>query len=311
MKKWITILSGILVLQLILIITINLSGDDYSAFQAEEKLLSFDINTVNQLHINDGTDSVVLEKRDGNWLLPETWDYPANKTALAKLLDTFSVLSKGWPVATSASAADRFKVAENDFERKVSFLIDEQTQATLYIGTSPGFRKVHVRLDKEDNIFNVALESWEASAQTDYWLKKDILALDAADIDQLTLADFVLNRSNLTLEPSNLSDHESPDSDAISRLINNLTGLQIQSVNGVKEDKDYQLDNPSLEINLTLKNGDKLNYKFSKPKEENSHYFLKRSDLPYYFTVADVSVKTLEEVERSQLVQERNEDEDE
>ena len=70
MKKWIFILSGLLAIQLILTAAVTLTGEDYEAFQAEEKVLSFDKKEVDGLRIEDGTDSVSLKKQEGKWLLP-------------------------------------------------------------------------------------------------------------------------------------------------------------------------------------------------------------------------------------------------
>ncbi len=251
---------------------------------------------------------MTLEKQDGQWILPETWHYPVNTDTLTRLLNTLSALNKGWPVATTSGVAERFKVAKNDFERKISFLICGQEQATLYIGTSPGFRKTHVRLNGDDHIFAVALESWEASAQADEWLKKDSLWINVPDIERIAMADVVLTRSDLTLQPDDLAEQEKPDTAAISNLTHRIAGLQIQSVLGIEDREDYQLDKSVFEIDVTLKNGDSFNYRFSKPDAENSHYILKRSDLPYYFTVADFSVNALRETERHTLVQEDSDD---
>ncbi len=49
----------------------NLSGDDYGAYQSDEKLLPFDIETINRLRFDDGTQHVILEKQDDGWVLPE------------------------------------------------------------------------------------------------------------------------------------------------------------------------------------------------------------------------------------------------
>ncbi len=308
MKKWITVLGGLLVFQLVLVAAVNLSGDDYSAFQAEEKLLAFNVETIDRLKLESGDQRVMLEKQDDRWVLPETWNYPADTDAVIRLLNTLSALSKGWPVATTSGAAERFKVAKNDFERKITFLNGDQEQATLYIGTSPGFRKAHVRLDGDDHIFAVALESWEVSAQADYWLKKDILRISPIDIDRIVMADVVLTRSDLTLQPEDLAEQEAPDTAAIDSLIHRFAGLQIQSVLGGEDSEDYQLDKPVLEIDVTLKHGDVFNYRFSKPDAESGYYILKRSDLPYYFTVAEFSVNALRETERRTLVREDSDD---
>ena len=303
MKQWITILTALLAFQLVLVIAMNLSGEDYDAYQSDEKLLPFDIETINRLRFDDGNQHVILEKQDDGWVLPEIWGYPVNADALGKLLKTLSTLSKGWPVATTPGAAERFRVAENNYERKVSFMNGEQVQAMLYIGTSPGFRKAHARLNGNHDIFVITLESWETSAQADHWLKKDILQINSKTIDRLVMNDVVLTRSDQTLQPDDLAEHEQPNTEAINSLINRLAGLQIQSVSGTVDKEDVQRNEPVLEIDLTLAQGGSLKYRFFKPEEAGGHYSLERSDLPYYFTVAAFSVDALREAERSTLVQ--------
>lgn len=311
MKKWITILAGLLALQLVLAVAFNVSEEDYGSFQADEKLFALDFETIDRVQFDDGSQSVTLEKQDGQWVLPETWNYPVNSDALVQLMDTLSALNKGWPVATSPGAAERFKVAKNVFERKISFWSEAERQTTLYVGTSPGFRKVHVRLEGNDPIYAVVLENWKTSAQTDDWLKKDILKIDATDIEQLSMAGFVLIRSDQTLQPKDLSEDEKPNPDTIDSLVNSLAGLPIESVQGIEGNEGFPMDEPKLTINVVLKNDDKFDYEFFKPEEESSHYFLKRSDLPYYFTVAEPSINTLLETKRGRLIQESSDNEQE
>ncbi|RLA22027.1 MAG: hypothetical protein DRQ63_13185, partial [Gammaproteobacteria bacterium] len=62
MKKWILILSGLLSAQLVLAVVLNLTGEDYGAFQAEERLLSFNSQAVDGLRIAAGNDSLVLKQ---------------------------------------------------------------------------------------------------------------------------------------------------------------------------------------------------------------------------------------------------------
>lgn len=306
MKKWIGILGGLLALQLVLVVAMNLADDDYDAFEADEKLLPFNAEAANRLQFDDGTQHVTLEKQDGQWVLSDTWNYPADTDALNKLMKKLSALNKGWPVATTSGAAERFKVADKDFDRKITFMSGDKKKAVLYIGTAPGFRQAHARLKGDDDIFVVAVESWEISAQPDHWLRKDILRINPQDIDRLAMADFVLTRVDQTLQPDNLSEYEKPDSDAINNLVGRLTGLQIQSVLGIEGSENseaYQLSEPVLEIDFTLKQGESIHYRFSKSVYDSNHYILKRSDLPYYFSIADFSVDGLKETGRSALVE--------
>ena len=95
MHKWISILGGLLVVQLALALAVHLTGEDYASLQAQEKLLAFDRQAVDGLRIADGEDSLLLKRRDGKWLLPDSGNFPANQRSVAQLLDRLSTLKKG------------------------------------------------------------------------------------------------------------------------------------------------------------------------------------------------------------------------
>lgn len=50
---------------------------------AGDPLIAFDLNSVGELHIQRGQDDVLLVVRDGRWVLPSAFDYPANFNRLA------------------------------------------------------------------------------------------------------------------------------------------------------------------------------------------------------------------------------------
>ena len=306
MKKLIFVLSGLLAVQLVMAVAMNLSSDDYDAFKPQEKLLAFDRKAVDGLRIEDGKNSVLLEKHDGEWRLPQSDGFPANTANVERLLDTLAGLQKGWPVATTAAAARRFKVADDQFERKLSLLSNGKTLAVLYVGTSPGFRKVHVRADKQDDVFAVALNTWDANASTDDWIDKAVLTFSADDITRVDMPGFVLQRDGDKLRVAELTDKEETNAKAAAALLDKLAGLRIQSLLGKDAKPEYQQDKPELEFKVTRKQGDVLSYRISKPKE-GAYYVLKRSDMADYFKVAEYAVKPLKETARDKLVQNRPE----
>lgn len=299
MKKWIPILTGLLIVQLVLALSLNLAGEDYGAFEPQEKLLAFDEKAVDELRIEDGEMSVVLHKRDDQWLLPESGDFPADQSAVDQLLVTLSRLPKGWPVATTAGAAQRFEVDEENFQRKLTLLDQDQVQAVLYVGTSPGFRKVHVRPAGEEAVYAVDFNTWQATAQADDWIDKDILKLNAAEVQRVEMPDFVLQREGERLQV--VDQAEQTDAQEVRSLVGKLAGLRIQSLLGSEAKSEYQEEEPELEFKVTLKDGEILTYRFFKP-EEGFYYVLKRSDLDPYFKVAEFMVKPIQEVQRENLV---------
>ena len=307
MKKWIFILSGLLAAQLVLAAVLNLAGEDYGTFQAEEKLLSFNVQTVNGLRIEDGTDSLVLKRQDGKWLLPESGNFPAGQPDVQRLLDRLAALEKGWPVAKTRSAARRFTVDEEQFERKLTLSADDDVQATLYVGSSPGIRQAYVRSGGANEVFAVDFNTWEANANEDDWIDKGVLTLDESAVGRLEMSGIILQRQDGRLQVMNLEENEQTNVEASSTLLGKLAGLRVQSLLGTEAAPEYRQDVPALEVRMTREGGEVLDYRFSKP-ENAAYYVLKRSDLDYYFEVAEYMVDPIRETSREKLMQDATEE---
>lgn len=308
MKKWISILSVLLIIQFAVAIAVNISVEDYGAFEAKEELLTLGDQQVDGLHIQDGENSVLIGRQDGEWVLPESGDFPARQQAVKELLDKLAALEKGWPVATTSGAARRFKVHEDEFERKLTLKSGEEELTRLYVGTSPGFRKVHVRPASEDAVYAVSLNTWEASATADDWIDDQVVVLDEKALTRVEMSDFSLQRKGEALEVTDLGEGEETDEEEAAKLVRALTGLRIQSVLGTEPRPEFKQDAPQIEIKVSREEGDDLTYRFSKPEEE-SHYVLKRSDVDHFLKIAEFSMKPIEEAAREKLVRKKDESE--
>ena len=307
MKKWIFILSSLLAAQFILTATVNLTDEDYEAFQAEEKVLSFDEKEVDSLRIEDGTDSVLLKKQEGKWLLPESGNFPANQSSVEQLLGNLAIMKKGWPVAKTRSALRRFQVDEEQFARKLVLLSGDEAQATLYVGTSPGFRKVYIRPADGDEVLAVEFNTWDAGAKADHWIDKDVLTLDESDVERVEMPSVTLQWEDGKPQVAILGEKEQTNEKESRSLLGKLAKLRIQSLMGTGAKPEYQQDKSAFEVKITRKGGEILNYRFSK-SEGASYYILKRSDLDHYFKVAEYSVNPIKKTTREQLVQARTEE---
>ena len=307
MKKWIFILSGLLAVQFTLTAAVNLTSEDYEAFQAEEKVLSFDEKKVDGLRIEDGTDSVSLKKQEGKWLLPESDDFPANQSSIERLLGNLATLKKGWPVTKTRSAVRRFKVDEKQFERKLVLLSGDEAQATLYVGTSPGFRKVYIRPADGDEVLAVEFNTWDAGAKADHWIDKDVLTLDESDVERVEMPSVTLQWEDGKPQVAILGEKEQTNEKESRSLLGKLAKLRIQSLMGTGAKPEYQQDKSAFEVKITRKGGEILNYRFSK-SEGASYYILKRSDLDHYFKVAEYTLNPIKETTREKLVQATSEE---
>jgi hypothetical protein len=302
MKQWISILSGLLVAQLVLAVAVKVSDQDYGAFEAKEKLVAFAEQKVDRLLIEDGKTGVTLKSSAGRWVLPDEGDFPAAQKRVDELLDKLAGLEKGWPVATTSSASRRFKVAEDEYERKLTLFSGDEVVARLFIGTSPGFRKVHLRPDGEEAVFVAEFNTWEVDAQADGWVDKDLLKLDEADLEQIVIAGkLTLQNRQGELQLVGMKEKESTNVEEARKLVSKLSELRIQSLKAEEESAAYQQKDPDLQTEVTLKDGKQLSYRFF-IIEDKSLYILKRSDMDRYFEVASYLVDPLKEVSREKLV---------
>ncbi len=303
MNRWIIGLGGLLVVQLVLAMLLNMGKEPYAAFTPEEKLAAFEPALVDTVRIEAPKKEVVLKKGEGGWKLPELDDFPADRQKVSSLLDTLAALKKGWPVATTSSAATRFKVADEEFERHLTLYQGEKKLADLYFGTSPGFRKVHARVAGENEIISVPFSLFDAEAEPDRWIDRKVLSLDKEKITRIELPDILLERKEGTWQLAGLKPEEQTAVNEVDRLVGKLAGLSIESVFDNEEEPEPEKDAEPLKVSVTLEGDKRLEYTFRKLK--GGSYLLQRSDQPKRFKVAEWEVRPIQEAERRKLVEEK------
>lgn len=302
MKKMIVLLSGVLVAQLVLAVIVFVSGEEYGAYETEEKLLVFDVNAVDRIQIEDGSNSAILIKQADKWVLPELNDFPAGQHNVQQLLDKLAVMKKGWPVATTSGASRRFKVDEDEFERKLTLSTNGNPLGQLYIGDSPGFRKVHVRNSGDAEVFAVDFNTWEASADSGDWIDKRILTFSADNLLRAEMPDFVLQREDGELQLADLTDQEEVNRQAVQTLVNHLSGLQIDSVLDEENKPESSTDDADFKLKVTLDPDETLAYYFFKQPDEEPYFLLKRSDFEDYFKITEFHVNAIKRTTRDKLL---------
>lgn len=305
MKKWITILSALLTLQIALAAGLFVNRDRYGAFVTEEKMIVYDVKEVDALEIEDGEKRKLVLKRESDvWTIPAIDGFPADKNAVERLLEKLEGLEKGWPVATTSGAAKRFKVADDEFERKLTLSKGESVISSLFVGTSPGLRKVHVRLPGEDEVYSVELNTYEMETEREDWIDKSVLSLRAEDVAGIELPNLTLVRHNGRMDPEDLEDDDEAVKEEVDRLIDRIAGLKIKSILGKEKKPEYLQEDPELRYTVKLASGDSRDYVFSKPKDE-SYYVLKSSVREEYFSVDTWLVDRIKEVEREEFVRKK------
>ncbi|MCZ6658987.1 MAG: DUF4340 domain-containing protein [Gammaproteobacteria bacterium] len=217
------LLGAVLVVQLLVVAALVIDDALGSAATAPS-LLSFDPDEVVKFNVSTLEDSVHLYKDEHGWHLDD--DLPADDAKVGKVLDKLANVSAPWPVATSSDSAERFEVTETNFQRRLVLESTEATLADLMLGTSPGYRRVHVRAEGEDEVYSVDFSNYEVPIDIDQWLDKTLLQASG------TISRLALEASwQLANEDEGwLIDGIAADQETASDLIDRFADLRVLGV---------------------------------------------------------------------------------
>src|SRR5690606_8831582 len=120
-----------------------------------EALFSFDDKSVDRLVIEGPEQEKVELQRRGNgdaaqWVVTGAGDFPADIARVQQVLSRLKGLEVVAPVARSSAAAERFKVGDESFERRIQAQVGGKSVATLLLGNSLGSGQTAARKSGED-----------------------------------------------------------------------------------------------------------------------------------------------------------------
>lgn len=297
MKTMILLLAVLAAAQVIIAGVLHMDSTKVATQSERSKLLHFEVAAVDGLTIKAGEETISLKRQAGAgdsakpvWLTAA--GFPADQNKVEALLNSLKGLQVGLAVATTDEAAQRFKVAADDFERQLTLHQDDTELATLFIGTGAGARRSHARMADSDAIYSVSLGSYEVPAELGDWQDKSVLQLDQADVTGMQLNELKLTKKEAIWSAiSGLPAGRALSPKAVDEAVSPLLSLRFSEVLGTAVQDSYGLAEPELALTLNLKDGAR-DYQFGK-LAEGDDYALKVSDRDEYFKVAAYSVKPL------------------
>jgi len=222
MNTKITLLAILLVLQMMLVFTLVL--DTSSSEQDSQRWLEFAAESVDKVRMNDADNEVELHRIDGVW---QVGALKADEGKLMELLQKLQDIEAPWPVAASTSSRERFEVAADKYQRRIQLVADDSVILELYLGTSPGFQRVHARKSDQDEIYSVELSNYELPVETSGWMDKALLST-AEPLDEVTvtLADRTSHRLRRDAEGWLYNDGAA-EQDAAATYVNRFKTLEV------------------------------------------------------------------------------------
>lgn len=242
MNSRLSLLGIVLALQLILVAAFFLGTGGSS--DEETLWLDVDVTQIDRMVVSGADDEVTLASSEDQWRMGEL---QADQDKVTSLLDKLVAMQTPWPVATSTSSQARFEVEADNHQRRVQLFSGDEQLADIYLGTSPGFQRVHARKAGEDEIFSVELSNYELPLTVDGWLDKALLSIaEPLDAIQLTLSSGEEHRLQQTDEGWLYND-AAADQDAAATYANRFKTLRVLNVASA-EDMDDAVELGRIEL---------------------------------------------------------------
>ena len=197
MKLNIKSLLILLVAQLLLALGIFYGKQSGTTSDSENLVVNLALGGITEISITDDADSSVkLLSRDDQWLIANEKDFPADSGKISNFLESINSLSSQSTsaVAVTEGARTRFKVADTEFSKRIKLTGIANVSEELYLGSSPGLDRVHIRKGGEDAIFVVKFPTYEASSSSSSWLDKSILQVPSNEIVYMKIGEILLER---------------------------------------------------------------------------------------------------------------------
>lgn len=321
MRRGMTTLAVVLVLQLALALLLFMRRDPLAGVTSVTLLIPPDaVRNADHLVIeaksaaapatSGGAEATRLElaKKNGAWVLPESFDAPAEGAKVSALLDRLAALKRGLPIATSEAALKRFKVVDSDFERRLVLSAGDRALATVYFGSSPGLRKSDARLSADKAVYSIDMPTYELPTDSGAWLSGELLRGDADKLAEIDIANgaaagLVSGRVQLVRtkgtdkQPDSWADPaltgaQHVDGARAESLLQQIQQLHVDSVLGTAAKPEWQQDHPVLSLTLKDDKAHGVDWTLSRP-QNGDFYVLKSSSQPWFFSVSAAQGKQL------------------
>jgi hypothetical protein len=267
----------VLVIQCLILATVYWPGSGRHQQASREPMLAFGPDAVNEIYIGDEYDNETVVRRAGDrWVLPELEQLPADSARIEALLAGITSSENDWPVADSIAARQRFQVASYHYQRRLRLLNYDELLATLYLGTSPGHRKVHARNDSQDAIYSIPFNTFDAPGVSGAWLDRKLLQIRTPL--GITADSYSLRREGGKWRSG--LDRE-PDERELLALLSGLRSLQVSGVAREDLQRDLADAEPELVLEVTSLAGDVTLELFT----IDTAHFVHSSKYPFFFTL--------------------------
>jgi hypothetical protein len=249
--------------------------------------------------VQDSDDnSVRLLNKSGTWVLPDAGDYPADAQKINTFLEKLAAVSTSSSVARSPDSHLRLRVSEQGFERKVDLALEGGGHTVLYLGSSPNFGAVHVRLQGDAAVFlTTEVAAFDAGATPGAWIDPVYLRIPeeevrAVSIDNTSGEWTLVKVDEGSWSLTDLSSDEMVDQSAVTSLLNRVTVVRMTEPVSDQLSPSFGFEKPSAQI--TIRTAEETRrISVGALDSEGEAYFVKADQSPYVVKISAANLESL------------------
>ena len=293
MKRLTNNLLIVLAVQLLALVWVFWPSALPGAEDAEKPLLTLAGGQVDRLLISAADSKLEMRRDKDAWRMPDYHNLLVQDSLVERLLAELPGMSRGFPIAGSSGAKQRFEVAEDNFQRRVQYFAGAEQLAQLFLGTSPGFRQIRVRPGQEELVYSIEFNSYDVPVNSTHWLDKTLLQVE--EPSAISGVDYRIRRS----EDQWLGEDGTAVSGetAMKSLSNGLASLRVTGA--ADAETTAILEEMAAPPVLSVSAGDTAYY--YRLYEIEDAYYIRRSDIPVFFALSKFDYDRLNDSNASTL----------
>jgi Domain of unknown function (DUF4340) len=311
-RQIIIILAVILIAQIALSCLLKFSASQYKTFEPSAKLITADLSPVTKIEITQGVKELrdkpfIIRKDKNGWTIPSYYNAPVSPKRISKFFDMLKGVLKGLPVATTSSASQHFNVGNDDYAEMLTLFSEKGKVFALRLGNPSTLRTTYVRLDDSNDVFNAGITTQAVNPNPQSWFDTNMTNLDDKQVVALETDAFKLkeDKENWILTDK---DGEHPvGKRAIADLLDKVTHVDCHSILSNTKLPNFDADNPVFTYNVTLRDGKRVYFSFSKATDKPWHV-LKMSSKDLYFEVDPWAMKEIQAISAESVLKKQAED---
>lgn len=283
------------------------AGDSLFGSLSTDKIVSMVVDEKDKNHVE-------LYKEGTEWQLKiQDGGYPVSADKIKPVLEKVLTIQTNRLVTRTATSQKQLQVAKDDFVRRVQLTTADSKLYTLYLGSSPGVKATHVRLEGQDEVYLTdRLTAYDVGAEASSWINTTYLSIP---IDQITrvsvknangIFEFEKDTDN-KWTMKGLTNTETLDSGKLDSTLTRLSSLNMTTPLGQQERPEYGMASSLAKVTLITKSDTgeikTITLVIGAENPDDKTYIVKSSESKYYVKIAGYNVQDFVNLVRSYFIQ--------